>query len=354
MVRLEVPGHVLQHFWDLANVEAETRQTSAVRLVHELKSAQDAFSVSGAVSDAEMGDAADVGGRLAGDGSGDENEAPPSLTGCSPVLVYALRRLARGLGSGRSGARQGFALALTAAFSEIPLVSLPDGLKLLKTSLDPITQATKGSEARDILMGQLFGVAALVRAMAPRLAAGEMGRKEAVDFAAAVAEEVSALAAAKAYLAESASAVILEIADALGGAEAAGAGGTSPRSSSAPRRSRTGSPRPPPTRDAGIPRARRAAVALSLSLGSLRARALSLSVSPEETAAAAAVQKEKGKGGGKKKGGEPSEKLSRSAHASRRRRGGVRFSARRTWRRCATRSPRPRARTRRRTRCGCC
>ena len=225
MVRLEVPGHVLQHFWDLANVEAETRQTSAVNLVHELKSAQDAFSVSGAVSDAEMGDAADVGGRLSGDGSGDENEAPPSLTGCSPVLVYALRRLARGLGSGRSGARQGFALALTAAFSEIPLVSLPDGLKLLKTSLDPITQATKGSEARDILMGQLFGVAALVRAMAARLAAGEMGRKEAVDFAAAVAEEVSALAKSKAYLAESASAVIVEITDALGGAEATGAGG---------------------------------------------------------------------------------------------------------------------------------
>ena len=225
MVRLEVPGHVLQHFWDLANVEAETRQTSAVNLVHELKSAQDAFSVSGAVSDAEMGDAADVGGRLSGDGSGDENEAPPSLTGCSPVLVYALRRLARGLGSGRSGARQGFALALTAAFSEIPLVSLPDGLKLLKTSLDPITQATKGSEARDILIGQLFGVAALVRAMAARLAAGEMGLKEAVDFAAAVAEEVSALAKSKAYLAESASAVIVEITDALGGAEATGAGG---------------------------------------------------------------------------------------------------------------------------------
>ena len=225
MVRLEVPGHVLQHFWDLANVEAETRQTSAVRLVHELKSAQDAFSVSGAVSGAEMGDAADVGGRLSGDGSGDENEAPPSLTGCSPVLVYALRRLARGLGSGRSGARQGFALALTAAFSEIPLVSLPDGLKLLKTSLEPITQATKGSEARDILMGQLFGVAALVRAMAARLAAGEIRRQDAVDFGAATAEEVSALAKSKAYLAESASAVILEIADALGGAENTGVGG---------------------------------------------------------------------------------------------------------------------------------
>ena len=33
MVRLEVPGHVLQHFWDLANVEAEVRRKSAVSLV---------------------------------------------------------------------------------------------------------------------------------------------------------------------------------------------------------------------------------------------------------------------------------------------------------------------------------
>ena len=312
MVRLEVPGHVLQHFWDLANVEAETRQTSAVRLVHELKSARDAFSVSGAVSDAEMGDAADVGGRLAGDGSGDENEAPPSLTGCSPVLVYALRRLARGLGSGRSGARQGFALALTAAFSEIPLVSLPDGLKLLKTSLDPITQATKGSEARDILMGQLFGVAALVRAMAPRLAAGEMGRKEAVDFAAAVAEEVSALAAAKAYLAESASAVILEIADALGGAEAAGAGGDV--TAVLERATSLADWIAAPAADA-TPESLALAAQLWPALPpALRARCDVLPpVSPEETAAAAAVQKEKGKGGGKKKGGEPSEKLSESA-----------------------------------------
>ena len=311
MVRLEVPGHVLQHFWDLANVEAETRQTSAVRLVHELKSAQDAFSVSGAVSDAEMGDAADVGGRLAGDGSGDENEAPPSLTGCSPVLVYALRRLARGLGSGRSGARQGFALALTAAFSEIPLVSLPDGLKLLKTSLDPITQATKGSEARDILMGQLFGVAALVRAMAPRLAAGEMGRKEAVDFAAAVAEEVSALAAAKAYLAESASAVILEIADALGGAEAAGVPGGDV-TAVLERAASLADWIAAPAADA-TPESLALAAQLWPALPpALRARCDVLPpASPEETAAAAAVAAVMEKEGkkGKKKGGEPSRSL---------------------------------------------
>ena len=219
MVRVEVPGHVLQHFWDLANVQADVRQKSAVSLVTELKSAQDAHGPDGA--DVEMGDAdagAGAGGVVAhGVGAlGSRGYADaPALTECSPVLTYALKRLARGLGSGRSGARQGFALALTAAFAEIPLVTLPDGLKLLKSSLEPITQSTKGSEARDILMGQLFGVAALVRAMAARLGSGDLGADETVDLAVALAEEVSALAASKTYLAESAAAVVLELHDVL-------------------------------------------------------------------------------------------------------------------------------------------
>ena len=206
MVRLEVPGHVLQHFWDLANIESEVRRESAVNLVNELKQAQDEHV---GVSDGTM---------MGGGGGGDANGAVdgPALEGCSPVLVYALKRLARGLGSGRSGARQGFALALTAAFTEIPLVSLPDGLKLLKSSLEPITQSTKGAEARDILMGQLFGIAALVRAMATRFKSGDLPLDDALAFGASVAEETSKLAASKAYLAESAAAVVLELRAALG------------------------------------------------------------------------------------------------------------------------------------------
>jgi DNA polymerase phi len=101
--------------------------------------------------------------------------------------------------------------AATAAIAEIPLVSLSDGLHLLKTSLEPITQATKGTEARDILMGQLFGVAALVRAMSARLAGGEIELADAIDFASVVAQDVAALAKSKTYLAESACAVILEM-----------------------------------------------------------------------------------------------------------------------------------------------
>ena len=57
MVRLEVPGHVLQHFWDLANVEAEVRRKSAVSLVNELKSAQDAHEPGENGADVEMSDA---------------------------------------------------------------------------------------------------------------------------------------------------------------------------------------------------------------------------------------------------------------------------------------------------------
>ena len=63
MVRLEVPGHVLQHFWDLANIDAETRRESAVNLVNELKQAQDEHVPGGA----------DDGTLMGGGGGGDAN-----------------------------------------------------------------------------------------------------------------------------------------------------------------------------------------------------------------------------------------------------------------------------------------
>jgi hypothetical protein len=40
-----------------------------------------------------------------------------ALRRCSPLMIYALRRLARGLGSARAGARQGFATALALLLS---------------------------------------------------------------------------------------------------------------------------------------------------------------------------------------------------------------------------------------------
>lgn len=49
--------------------------------------------------------------------------------------VYALERLMRGLGSGRQGARQGFALALTVLLREIPAIPTPWILASLTTHL---------------------------------------------------------------------------------------------------------------------------------------------------------------------------------------------------------------------------
>ena len=50
--------------------------------------------------------------------------------------AYALKRLARGLASGRGAARQGFALALTGALAALPAVPVAPVLDLLDAALD--------------------------------------------------------------------------------------------------------------------------------------------------------------------------------------------------------------------------
>ena len=50
--------------------------------------------------------------------------------------VYALKRLARGLASGRGAARQGFALALTGALAALPAVPVAPVLDLLDAALE--------------------------------------------------------------------------------------------------------------------------------------------------------------------------------------------------------------------------
>ena len=55
--------------------------------------------------------------------------------GLACIQVYALERLMRGLGSGRQGARQGFALALTVLLREVPAIPTPWTLASLTTHL---------------------------------------------------------------------------------------------------------------------------------------------------------------------------------------------------------------------------
>lgn len=53
------------------------------------------------------------------------------------MQVYSLRRLVRGLGSGRQAARQGFALCLTILLSRLQAVTCHGVLRLLELYLQP-------------------------------------------------------------------------------------------------------------------------------------------------------------------------------------------------------------------------
>ena len=57
--------------------------------------------------------------------------------------MYGLKRLVRGLGSGRQGARQGYALALGKLLSDVPELTLPvdQVLKVISSELDVSGQA---------------------------------------------------------------------------------------------------------------------------------------------------------------------------------------------------------------------
>lgn len=56
----------------------------------------------------------------------------------SQSTVYVFKRLIRGLASGRAGARQGFALALTLLLAEIPAIRPPMAVKLIYSLVEPV------------------------------------------------------------------------------------------------------------------------------------------------------------------------------------------------------------------------
>ncbi len=67
--------------------------------------------------------------------------------------MYALRRLARGLGSANGAARQGFALALAAALAAVPEIQTLPSLDLLDAALE-VSKSMKVRSAP--LQGALF------------------------------------------------------------------------------------------------------------------------------------------------------------------------------------------------------
>jgi DNA polymerase phi len=121
-------------------------------------------------------------------------------------MVYAVKRLCKGLGSGRMGARQGFALTLAGVLKRAGVALTPaDALDALAAALEP-GAAAKGGDARDMLLGMLFGYGAVARGCGDVCDTATAAR-----LVAAAAE----LAARKSFLREAAAAVVLEVADRL-------------------------------------------------------------------------------------------------------------------------------------------
>jgi hypothetical protein len=97
---------LLQHFWDLASLESAKRQETTVALLDQLKSAQQAHF--DALGDDVLAKLGLSGKDLDGDSSGKKScivlatEADLKLV-CASDVLYALRRLIRGLSSARQG-----------------------------------------------------------------------------------------------------------------------------------------------------------------------------------------------------------------------------------------------------------
>ncbi|KAK9134200.1 hypothetical protein Syun_013530 [Stephania yunnanensis] len=182
-------------FTDLASADSLRRQAAAKTLVMELEGAQNEYEKRGA------GEA----GLLL------EAEKNDGLNNCARSLVYAIRRLIRGVSSSRECARQGFALGLTLLVSKFPCIKLDSLLKLI-TDLLEVSSSMKGQEVRDCLLGRLFAYGAIARS-------GRMTHEWVSDERTPYVKEFTSLlislSTKKRYLREPAVAVVLEMVEKL-------------------------------------------------------------------------------------------------------------------------------------------
>ncbi|RKP07584.1 DNA polymerase phi-domain-containing protein [Thamnocephalis sphaerospora] len=143
-------------FWDLASLDAEKREVAAESLIATLVEAQRTHR-------ATLDD--DAWQALLQET--DEETTEHLEQQCADDVLYALKRLVRGLPSPRQGARQGFALALTELLASLDFLSV-------KTLVDMIMAETatnsnmSGQEERDMLFGRVFGFMGVARSGALR------------------------------------------------------------------------------------------------------------------------------------------------------------------------------------------
>ena len=202
----EVRSEVLARFWSLASEDREARVRACEALMDDLDDAREGGGGGGGDGRGDVG--------RAGDGKSDGRGRSENEDDGADVRAYALRRLTRGLSSGRGGARQGFALALSELASSETLGTTPmEALEALDANVAAITKSTKGEEARDILLGRMFGLAAIGIALGARTDLDEEARTR---CGAEVMTRARALSKEKTYLCEPVAACVVEMRRVLG------------------------------------------------------------------------------------------------------------------------------------------
>ncbi|SJX60313.1 related to DNA polymerase V [Sporisorium reilianum f. sp. reilianum] len=167
-------GNNLQLFWEIASSDQDARLASANQLVQELLSQQDVLASSSKItldlptppesSDADQHDNDhDPSSALTVDEQ--EADAVEEALGNRTVadLMYALRRLLRGLASPRESSRLGFAVVLTELLSRIRYaVTANEILTLVLKYSNPQVAASR-QEQKDFMFAKLFGIMSLVQ-----------------------------------------------------------------------------------------------------------------------------------------------------------------------------------------------
>ena len=244
----------MQAFWDLASVDGRRRVQAASALLETMVRAQAAAEETGDVDPPEPPSRAreDTGAGVAGDSADVPVGAPVAsplekrstqpIPGACAELAYAVRRLVRGLASGRQGARQGFSTALAVLLAHFDFIPTSAIVDLMSVTLRT-TRGMKGEEERDNYFGILFGYNALIASgrikaeadtssgKAPKRkgkgAGADAQQQQQRDdlvlgsypVARGVVSVLSRLAERKSYLGEACAETILRLADAVPGDE---------------------------------------------------------------------------------------------------------------------------------------
>ncbi|KAI9592386.1 DNA polymerase phi-domain-containing protein [Syncephalis fuscata] len=140
-------SNTLPLFWDLASLDVTKRESSALSLITELKKRQQEHQSANTSDWSQWLEQEDTVERL-------------ELL-CAKDVLYALKRLVRGLPSPRQGARQGFSLTLTELLSMLDFLTVETLMNMILKET-----ATNAQMKRDMLFGRIFGFMSIAQSTA--------------------------------------------------------------------------------------------------------------------------------------------------------------------------------------------